>query len=143
MVTAKNRSTPIVNAAAEMLTDNKKGKVAIKTHSPFKKTKESVEKKIEKSRKVIKLSKPPIVKWTQQKFAVNHLNNSDFKPGLRSYAHYRDLGMTEATNGAVQAHVIRLIGPCDPKIVSIPHYHGVQFQMVYILKGWMLGEYEG
>lgn len=45
MVTAKNRSTPIVNAAAEMLTDNKKGKVAIKTHSPFKKTKESVEKK--------------------------------------------------------------------------------------------------
>jgi quercetin dioxygenase-like cupin family protein len=43
----------------------------------------------------------------------------------------------------VQAHVIRLIGPCDPKVVSLPHYHGVQFQMVYMLKGWMVGEYEG
>ena len=39
--------------------------------------------------------------------------------------------------------MIRLLGKCDPKVVSIPHYHGVQFQMLYMLKGWMIGEYEG
>ncbi|MEY4436156.1 MAG: hypothetical protein RLY41_320 [Pseudomonadota bacterium] len=90
-----------------------------------------------------KPGKPPVIKWGPQKFVVSHLKERDFKTGLRSYAKYRDLGMAQATGGAVQAHVIRLLGPCDPKVVSIPHYHGVQFQMVYLLKGWMVGEYEG
>ena len=92
---------------------------------------------------VAKPGKPPVIQWKPQKFVVTHLKGSEFKPGLRSYAHYRDLAVEKATGGAVQAHVIRLIGPCDPKVVSLPHYHGVQFQMVYMLKGWMVGEYEG
>lgn len=99
--------------------------------------------KTTKSSKPVKPGKPPVVKWGPQKFVVSHVKESDFKTGLRSYAKYRDLGMTEATSGAVQAHVIRLLGSCDPKVVAIPHYHGVQFQMVYLLKGWMVGEYEG
>jgi hypothetical protein len=90
-----------------------------------------------------KPGKPPVIQWKPQKFVVTHLKGAEFKPGLRSYAHYRDLAVEKATGGAVQAHVIRLIGPCDPKVVSLPHYHGVQFQMVYMLKGWMVGEYEG
>jgi quercetin dioxygenase-like cupin family protein len=74
---------------------------------------------------------------------ASHLKGAAFKTGLRSYAAYRDLNVEKATGGAVQAHVIRLLGKCDPKVVSIPHYHGVQFQMLYMLKGWMIGEYEG
>ena len=90
-----------------------------------------------------KPGKPPVIQWKPQKFVVSHLQGAEFKPGLRSYAHYRDLAVDQATGGAVQAHVIRLIGPCDPKVVSLPHYHGVQFQMIYMLKGWMVGDYEG
>jgi hypothetical protein len=96
-----------------------------------------------KPAKSAKPAKPPVVKWKPQKFVVSHLQASDFKAGLRSYAHYRDLGVAEATGGAVQAHVIRLLGKCDPSVVAIEHYHGVQFQLVYLLKGWMIGEYEG
>jgi hypothetical protein len=96
-----------------------------------------------KVKSVAKPGKPPVIQWKPQKFVVSHLKGAVFKPGLRSYAHYRDLAVEKATGGAVQAHVIRLIGPCDPKVVSLPHYHGVQFQMVYMLKGWMVGDYEG
>lgn len=92
---------------------------------------------------VAKPGKPPVIQWKPQKFVVTHVKDAEFKPGLRSYAHYRDLAVDKATGGAVQAHVIRLIGPCDPKVVSLPHYHGVQFQMIYMLKGWMVGNYEG
>jgi hypothetical protein len=53
------------------------------------------------------------------------------------------LGISKATGGVVQAHVIRLHGPCDPALVSIRHLHGVQFQFLYMLKGWMEGEYNG
>ena len=35
-----------------------------------------------------------------------------------------------------RAHVIRFIPPFRPEEVSTPHYHDVDFQMVYVLKGW-------
>jgi mannose-6-phosphate isomerase-like protein (cupin superfamily) len=79
----------------------------------------------------------------KQVFVASHLGDSKFEPGLRAYAHYRDLGIAKATRGLAQAHVIRLIPPCDPKEVSKRHYHDVDFQMIYVLKGWMKGEYEG
>ena len=79
----------------------------------------------------------------KQTFVASHLDERDFKEGLRSYAKYRDLGMAAATNGLAQAHVIRLIPPCDPAEVSKRHFHDVEFQMIYVLKGWMKGEYEG
>lgn len=86
---------------------------------------------------------PKTTRWTPQEFMVQHLKSGKFKTGLRSYAAYRDLGVHQATDGAVQAHVIRLLGACDPKVVSIRHLHGVQFQFLYMLKGWMIGEYNG
>lgn len=94
-------------------------------------------------KKVAKPGKPPKVEWKPQTFVATHLKDAKFKKGLRAYAAYRDLMIEAATGGAVQAHVIRLLGKCDPQKVSIPHYHGVQFQMLYMLKGWMIGEYEG
>ena len=43
----------------------------------------------------------------------------------------------------VQAHVIRMTKPFKPEEVAIPHYHDVDFQMVYVLKGWFTSEFEG
>ena len=80
----------------------------------------------------------------KQRFNVNHLRPEDFRSdGLRTYAQYRDLGMSKATNGLMQAHVIRLIPPCDPAVVSKRHYHDVHVQMIYVLKGWIRSEFEG
>jgi quercetin dioxygenase-like cupin family protein len=79
----------------------------------------------------------------KQKFMFSHHREEDFDQGLRSYAKYRDLGVAPATGGMVQAHVIRMIPPFKPEEVSTPHYHDVDFQMVYVLKGWVTTEFEG
>lgn len=74
----------------------------------------------------------------KQRIAISHHREEDFKAdGLRAYAKYRDLGIADATRGLARAHVIRLIGPCNPDEVSKLHYHDVEFQMVYVLKGWV------
>jgi len=89
-------------------------------------------------------AKPKAKARPAQKFNANHFREEDFRTdGLRTYARYRDLGMSKATNGLLQAHVIRLIPPCDPKVVSKRHYHDVDLQMIYVLKGWIKGEYDG
>ena len=41
------------------------------------------------------------------------------------------------------AHVIRMIGPCDPKVVSKKHLHEAEFQMIYVLKGSITSSFEG
>ena len=80
----------------------------------------------------------------KQRIAISHHRDEDFKAdGLRTYAHYRDLGIAGATGGLAQAHVIRLIGPCNPAEVSKLHFHDVEFQMVYVLKGWVKTYMEG
>jgi hypothetical protein len=80
----------------------------------------------------------------KQRIAISHYRDEDFKAdGLRAYAQYRDLGVAAASNGLAQAHVIRLIGPCNPAEVSKLHFHDVEFQMVYVLKGWVKTYMEG
>jgi mannose-6-phosphate isomerase-like protein (cupin superfamily) len=80
----------------------------------------------------------------KQRIAISHHREEDFKAdGLRTYAQYRDLGIATASHGLAQAHVIRLIGPCNPAEVSKLHYHDVEFQMVYVLKGWVKTYMEG
>ena len=79
----------------------------------------------------------------KQAFVVSHHEPNAFEKGLRRYAHYRDLGIAAATKGLARAHVIKMIPPCDPAEVSKRHFHDVDFQMVYVLKGWIKGEYEG
>ncbi len=76
-------------------------------------------------------------------FVASHLREEDFEGGLRRYAKYRDLGMSKATGGMVQAHVIRFVPPCLPEEVSKLHFHDVEFQMVYVLKGWIKTELDG
>jgi mannose-6-phosphate isomerase-like protein (cupin superfamily) len=80
----------------------------------------------------------------KQRIAISHYRDEDFVTnGLRTYAKYRDLGVAEASHGLAQAHVIRLIGPCNPAEVSKLHFHDVEFQMVYVLKGWVKTYMEG
>ena len=117
---------------------------AIKSHTKGSLSKPIKSGKSTSAKSVIKpLKVPKTTRWTAQDFMVQHLKNGKFKTGLRSYAAYRDLGVRKATDGVVQAHVIRLLGTCDPDVVSIRHLHGVQFQFLYMLKGWMIGEYNG
>ena len=76
------------------------------------------------------------------KFSVSHLDRSEFESdGLRPFFEYRDLGIREATGGRVLAHVIR----ARPGVPAEPerHHHVVDFQMVYVLKGWIKFHYEG
>ena len=78
-----------------------------------------------------------------QRFTISHQREEDFDTGLRAYSAYRDLGIAAATNGMVQAHVIRMTKPFEDGEVSTPHLHDVDFQMVYVLKGWFRTELEG
>ena len=131
---AKKPAAAVKTAAAKKAAPARKPVAAKKAAAP---------KAPARAKAAPKPGKPPKVVWKPQTFMASHLKDALFKSGLRSYAAYRELGVEKATGGAVQAHVIRLLGKCDPKVVSIPHYHGVQFQFLYMLKGWMIGEYEG
>jgi hypothetical protein len=100
------------------------------------------------ARKPIKAKRaPPVAKSKarpKQRIAISHHREEDFKAdGLRTYAKYRDLGIADASHGLARAHVIRLMGPCNPAEVSKLHFHDVDFQMVYVLKGWVKTYMEG
>lgn len=73
-------------------------------------------------------------------FSVVHADAS-FEAGLRGFFEYRDLGIADATAGSVGARVIRARpgGEAEP----VWHSHELAFQMVYLLKGWVVFEYEG
>lgn len=113
------------------------GKKAAQKKSPARKTaaRSTARRKLKSKGRMsapVKRARP------KQRVAISHHRDEDFKTdGLRAYAKYRDLGIADATHGLARAHVIRLIGPCDPDEVSKLHYHDVEFQMVYVLKGWV------
>jgi len=78
---------------------------------------------------------------TTQGFVVSHAADANFDRGLRSFYEYRDLGIKQATQGRVDAHVIR--AAAGTEFSSESHIHKTAFQMVYVLKGWIEFEYEG
>ena len=78
---------------------------------------------------------------TTKGFVASHVSGSTFERGLRSFYEYRDLGIKAATEGKVDAHVIR--AAAGKEFSSQPHIHKTTFQLVYILKGWIEFEYEG
>ncbi len=76
------------------------------------------------------------------KFSVTHADDTDFEDGgLRGFFEYRDLGIKEATGGKVGAHVIRAVPGAHSG--GEAHTHTLEFQMVYILKGWVKFWYDG
>ncbi|HYG87928.1 MAG TPA: cupin domain-containing protein [Azospirillum sp.] len=76
------------------------------------------------------------------RFTVSHADDSPFRrDGLRPFFEYRDLGIRAATGGKVAAHVIRA-RPGEESLGGW-HTHALDFQMVYVLKGWVKFAYEG
>jgi len=78
---------------------------------------------------------------TTRGFVATHARAGQFEHGLRAFFEYRDLGLRQATDGRVVAHVIRAAGGTE--FSGQPHLHDTQFQFVYVLKGWIEFEYEG
>jgi len=77
-----------------------------------------------------------------KRFNVSHSKGAKFsRRGLRGYFEYRDLGILRATRGKVVAHVIRARRGKAPH--GDWHWHDVDVQFVYVLKGSAVFEYEG
>ena len=139
------KKKPTIPAASRSAAQKKSParKIVKSASKPASKTaaKSSARKKLKAKARTVPAAKRARPK---QRIAISHYRDEDFKAdGLRAYAHYRDLGVAAASNGLAQAHVIRLIGPCNPADVSKLHFHDVEFQMVYVLKGWVKTYMEG
>ncbi len=75
-------------------------------------------------------------------FSASHARDARFEGGgLRSCFEYRDLGIAAATGGRATAHVIRAAKGDSAGFGW--HKHNVEFQMYYVLKGWIRFTYEG
>ena len=73
---------------------------------------------------------------------INRAGEARFEgDGLRDNCVYRDLGIEQATGGRVGAQVIRAARPMTE--AHGRHRHGLEFQMVYVLKGSYRFWYEG
>ncbi len=80
--------------------------------------------------------------FKNQAFTISHADDGKFEAqGLRAFFEYRQLGIDEATQGKCGAHVIRA-GPGEESPGGW-HTHELDFQMVYVTKGWVVFEYEG
>jgi mannose-6-phosphate isomerase-like protein (cupin superfamily) len=82
----------------------------------------------------------------QQVFSASLAKDAVYKTGLRGFMEYRDLGIDHATHGKVRAHVIRIkkeaAGDHALHTTGL-HQHLCDFQMFYVLKGWIKFVYAG
>ncbi len=74
-------------------------------------------------------------------FTIAKAKGATWRVGLRPHFEYRDLRIDHATEGKVLAQVIRARLPSEGP--GDEHVHELDFQMVYILKGWMKTRFEG
>jgi quercetin dioxygenase-like cupin family protein len=80
-------------------------------------------------------------RFPKGRYHVSHARDADWDEGLRAHFKYRDLGMVDATKGKVRAHVIAPTTPCQG--AGDLHHHALDFQMVYVLKGWARMHFDG
>ena len=74
------------------------------------------------------------------KLVVATKDNTPFVPGRRVFFKYRDLGVSDATNGRMRAQVMSAItGMTEP---TGWHVHECDAQFVYVLRGWVELEFE-
>jgi quercetin dioxygenase-like cupin family protein len=89
------------------------------------------------------MSKPSAVA-AKAEFSASHLKDAVYQSaGLRAFFEYRDLGIEAATGGRVGAQVIRAKPGAGHDGGTGWHRHGLEVQLVYILKGWVKFDYEG
>ena len=82
----------------------------------------------------------------KQLFSASLAKDAVYKTGLRSFMEYRDLGIEGATHGKFRAHVIRIkkeAGSDHDLHTTGLHQHLCDFQMFYVLKGWIRFIYDG
>lgn len=81
-----------------------------------------------------------------QKFCASLARDAEFEAGLRNCFEYRDLGIADATHGRYHAAISRVRSEFkgDQHIRTTGmHRHLCDFQMFYVLKGWVTMYYEG
>lgn len=75
-----------------------------------------------------------------QKFSANRAQDAKYEQGLRACFEYRDLGIAEATDGKFHAAISRVKanfkGDQQLRTTGM-HRHLCDFQMFYVLKGWV------
>ena len=79
-----------------------------------------------------------------QLFSANLAKDAVYTTGLRSFMEHRDLGIDAATHGQFRAHVIRIkkgSGAHELHTTGL-HQHKCDFQMFYVLNGWIKFIYE-
>ena len=81
----------------------------------------------------------------KQKFSASYAKDAVYQPGLRSFMEYRDLGIADATHGKMRAHIVRVKQGGDTHELHTTglHRHECDFQMFYVLKGWVRFIYDG
>lgn len=82
----------------------------------------------------------------KQLFSPSLAKDAVYRTGLRTFMEYRDLGIEKATHGQFRAHVIRIKNDAagDHALHTTGlHRHLCDFQMYYVLKGWIKLVYEG
>jgi quercetin dioxygenase-like cupin family protein len=77
---------------------------------------------------------------TSGKLALARADTPNYVAGRRAFFKYRDLGVTDATDGQMRAQVTSATqGMGEP---TGWHYHVCEQQFVYMLKGWVDLEFE-
>ena len=74
---------------------------------------------------------------TKQMVCISRAAGAKFEDiGRRLQLEYRDLGVRQATGGRFNAHILRTgKGTGERKVPR--HVHKLDFQMIYVLKGWV------
>ena len=72
----------------------------------------------------------------QPKFLVSRAKGARFEPmtGFRDWLSIRDLGLEDATHGEYRAFITRAN---EMGHATGAHYHEMEFQIIYVLKGWV------
>ena len=82
----------------------------------------------------------------KQSFSASYANGAKFEKGLRGCFEYRDLAISDATHGQYHAAISRVQpgakGDQEIRTTGL-HRHLCDFQMFYVLKGWVTMYYEG
>ena len=85
------------------------------------------------------VSIPRSVQELLSKLAYATPENAPFVPGRRSFFKYRDLGLTDATNGFARAQVTLATDVIEQ---TGWHYHICDVHFIYALRGWIELQFE-
>jgi quercetin dioxygenase-like cupin family protein len=75
------------------------------------------------------------------RFSVTRAEGATYEVGMRAFMEYRDLGLRKATNGKYDGKIVK--ARAGNKERASWHRHDLDFQVVFVLKGWITLEYEG